>query len=67
MIIYFKRPRFVFTQVTLVLSTLLLAAAMVSAYPQNPESRAVIVSQDTSISPDGSKKNEYVINHNFAV
>jgi len=51
-----------FTQVTLVLSSLLLAAVAVSAYPavQNPESRAVILSQDSGNNPDGTSKNKYV-------
>ncbi|KAF0767419.1 endocuticle structural glycoprotein SgAbd-4-like [Aphis craccivora] len=48
-------------QVTLVLSSLLLAAVAVSAYPavQNPESRAVILSQDSGNNPDGTSKNNF--------
>lgn len=46
------------TQVTLVLSSLMLAA-VVSAYPQSPESRAVILSQDQEVNPDGTYKTKY--------
>ncbi|XP_025412737.1 endocuticle structural glycoprotein SgAbd-4-like [Sipha flava] len=46
-------------QVTLVLSSLLLATAAVSAYPQSPESKAAIVSQDSVLNPDGTFKNNF--------
>ncbi|XP_022162597.1 endocuticle structural glycoprotein SgAbd-4-like [Myzus persicae] len=48
-------------QVTFVVSSLLLAAVAVSAYPagQSPESRAVILVQDSAPSADGSLKNNF--------
>ncbi|VVC44945.1 Insect cuticle protein,Chitin-binding type R&R consensus [Cinara cedri] len=46
-------------QVTLVLSSLLLAAAAVSAFPQSPESRAAILRQDTEVNYDGTYKNKF--------
>lgn len=47
-----------FTQVNLVLSSLMLAA-VVSAFPQSPEFRAAIVSQDSGLKEDGSLANRY--------
>lgn len=50
-----------YLQVTLVLSSLLLAA-VVSAYPaQGPESRAVILNQEKEVNYDGTFKNKYEI------
>jgi hypothetical protein len=49
---------FSYAQVTLVLSSLMLAAA-VSAYPQSPESRAVILNQEKEVNFDGTFKNKY--------
>lgn len=47
------------SQVTLALSSLLLAAVAVSAFPQSPESKAAIVSQETEVNYDGTFKNKY--------
>lgn len=59
---YFKcryfEARLFCSQVTLVLSSVLLAV-MVSAAPQNPESRAAILSQDAEVKFDGTFKNKY--------
>ncbi|XP_025419479.1 endocuticle structural glycoprotein SgAbd-4-like [Sipha flava] len=53
-------------QVTLVLSSLMLAAA-VSAYPQSPESRAVILNQEKEVNFDGTFKNKFETDNRIKV
>lgn len=49
---------FFVSQVTLVLSSLLLAAVAVTAFPQSPESRAAILVQEKEVNYDGTFKNK---------